>query len=68
MIFGRETLHDFFKLPSQTMEAMKLHQRLHLIHNVDERELKLAYSSGNQNLLVVQCATHGEKATVTIAV
>jgi hypothetical protein len=39
MIFSRETLHDFFKLLRQTMEAMKLHRRFRLIYDVDETGL-----------------------------
>jgi hypothetical protein len=35
------------------MDAMKLHQRPHLIYNADETGFKLTYSSGNQKLLAV---------------
>jgi hypothetical protein len=36
------------------MDAMKLHQRPHLIYNVDEAVLKVTYNSGNQKLLAVK--------------
>jgi hypothetical protein len=54
---------------------MKLHQQPHLIHTVEEIELKLTYNSGNQKLLAVKgskkiySATHGGKGeAVTIVV
>jgi hypothetical protein len=31
------------------MEAIKLHQRPHLMYNVEETELKLTYNSGNRS-------------------
>jgi hypothetical protein len=65
----------FLKLLRQTMDAIKLHQRPHLIYRVDETGIKLAYNSGNQKLLIVKDsrrihnAVHGEKGeTVTITV
>jgi hypothetical protein len=54
IIFSRETLHDFFKLLTQTVDAMKLHQRSHLTWSVDETGFKLLYSPGNQKLLAVK--------------
>jgi hypothetical protein len=54
MTLSRETLYDFLKLLRQTMEAMKLHQRLYLIYNVDDTGLKMIYNSGNQKLLAVK--------------
>jgi hypothetical protein len=53
MIFSRETLYDFFKLLKQTIDAIKLHQWLHLIYNVDEIGLQLTYISDSQNQLPV---------------
>jgi hypothetical protein len=35
------------------MDAMKLHQRHHLVYNMDEAGFKLTYNSGNQKLLAV---------------
>jgi hypothetical protein len=67
VIFIREILYNFIKVLKQTVEAMKLHQRSHLIYSVDETELQMTYSSGNQKLLAVKgskrihSATHGEK-------
>jgi hypothetical protein len=36
------------------MDAMKLHQRPHLMYSVDETGLELIYSPGNQKLLAVK--------------
>jgi hypothetical protein len=70
-IFGRETQNDFFTLPRQAMEAMELYQLFHLIQNMDEAGLKLAYNSGNQKLLLVvkdsTCYSRRQEV-VTIAV
>jgi hypothetical protein len=33
---------------------MKLHQRPHLIYNLDETGVKLTYNSGNRKLLAVK--------------
>jgi uroporphyrinogen-III synthase len=41
MVFSRETLRDFFRLLRQTMDAVKLQERHHLIYIVDETGLKL---------------------------
>jgi hypothetical protein len=55
------------------MDAMKLHKRPHLMHNVDDTGPKLTYNSGNRKLLAVKgstCihkATHGEKGE-TVAI
>jgi hypothetical protein len=36
------------------VEAMELHQRPHLIYNVDKTGLKLTYNFGHQKLLAVK--------------
>jgi hypothetical protein len=51
---NRETVDDFLKLSRPTMEAVTLHQRLHLMGSMDELGLKLTYSSGNQKLLGIK--------------
>jgi hypothetical protein len=67
MRFNRETVDYFLKLLRQTMGAMKLHERLHLIYSVEETGLKPTYSSGNQKPLAVKGSkilhtdTRGEK-------
>jgi hypothetical protein len=50
MIFSRESVHDFFKLLRERVDAMKLHQRSTLIYNVDGTGLELTYNSGNWKL------------------
>jgi hypothetical protein len=62
MIFCRETIHDSFMLLRQTMDAMKLYQRRHLIYNVDEEKgetvttvVCVSASGSNWILPVVLC-------------
>jgi hypothetical protein len=49
------------------MDAMKLHQKPHLIYSLDETEFSLTCSSENQKVLAVEAskrvptATHEEK-------
>jgi hypothetical protein len=60
-----ETVDVSFKLSRQKTDAMNLHQRPHLVYNLDETGLQLTCSSGNQKLLAkegsktVPTATHG---------
>jgi hypothetical protein len=49
-----EIVDDFFKLSRQTMDAIKLHQRPHLIYNLGETGLQQTCSSGSQKLLAVE--------------
>jgi hypothetical protein len=44
----------FLQIFETTMEAMKLHQRSHIMYSEGQKGLKLTYKSANQNLLAVK--------------